>query len=558
MDSPSKLRKVAIRFAPYIEELHALLSRNGRSFGAPEDLPPFAAGVSVPSAFQDDTAALVRSVVYRENKAITTVELLELLVVAAGGPQVDEAAEDLHQPVGQLLAFIRKASRVLQSRPSDEPLALRIDRPVLEAASKDQPDHQPHIQTAPDAVESSPDGHEWQTSPVAPAVTPHGRPQPDSTDGLHPSGHILAHALSMSAAKGEEYATRETQRSASVVPDDREGVVPDDRDSVVQDDGEIEEARFEENELEPEPVEDIISFSVPAPPSEPIRAPEPILASGTVRREPTRQAAGSSRPILVPALGLLFLAVFAGLLLRHREHAQPLPVQQVRREQRPAAHGIVSVPKPSVDGAPLSDPFSTDPTATRDNADSPDDAALAASVRAVARAAQTSRQTTSASPPAQPNLQAQSSAGGGSQTTSSASGWADGSAEVARNLAAAGAPGVRSDRPQRPDRPSASGRPAVGGLFSVSSGVMSANLLSAPPPEYPKLASFAHIEGQVILQAVVARDGKVINTHVLRGHHLLRGAAERAVRNWRYRPYVVNGRAIDVETIVTVDFRRRP
>jgi TonB family protein len=95
------------------------------------------------------------------------------------------------------------------------------------------------------------------------------------------------------------------------------------------------------------------------------------------------------------------------------------------------------------------------------------------------------------------------------------------------------------------------------GTYTVSSGVMAANVISAPTPEYPRLAGMFHMEGQVVLQAVVSRNGRVVATHVLRGHRLLRGAAADAVRQWRYRPYLINGQATDVATIVTVNFRRR-
>ena len=95
------------------------------------------------------------------------------------------------------------------------------------------------------------------------------------------------------------------------------------------------------------------------------------------------------------------------------------------------------------------------------------------------------------------------------------------------------------------------------GVYTVSPGVMAAKLISAPEPAYPKLAGLIHMEGPVILQAVVSRDGKVVTTHVLRGHRLLRGAASDAVRRWRYRPYLVNGQPADVATTVTVNFRRR-
>ena len=99
--------------------------------------------------------------------------------------------------------------------------------------------------------------------------------------------------------------------------------------------------------------------------------------------------------------------------------------------------------------------------------------------------------------------------------------------------------------------------PSTGrGTRDVSSGVMSANLISAPAPEYPKLANAIHLQGEVILQAVIDKNGQVTATSVLRGHHLLRQAAVNAVRQWRYRPFLANGRPVDVATVITVEFRR--
>lgn len=89
---------------------------------------------------------------------------------------------------------------------------------------------------------------------------------------------------------------------------------------------------------------------------------------------------------------------------------------------------------------------------------------------------------------------------------------------------------------------------------SVASGVMAANLISAPPPSYPFLARLAHVEGRVTVQAVISRDGMVSATRVLDGHHLLRGAAVAAVRLRRYRPYRIGGQPANVATTVTVDF----
>ncbi len=91
-------------------------------------------------------------------------------------------------------------------------------------------------------------------------------------------------------------------------------------------------------------------------------------------------------------------------------------------------------------------------------------------------------------------------------------------------------------------------------IVDVSSGVMAANLLSASPPSYPKLASLTRMQGEVVMQAIISKDGTVQNLHVIQGHRLLRSAAKNSARTWRYRPYLVNGKPVEVATIVSVDF----
>jgi TonB family protein len=108
---------------------------------------------------------------------------------------------------------------------------------------------------------------------------------------------------------------------------------------------------------------------------------------------------------------------------------------------------------------------------------------------------------------------------------------------------------VTSMRPDKSGSVSQSDR-----LLNVSSGVMAANLLAAPMPAYPKLASLTRMQGNVIMQAIISKDGTVESVHVLKGHRLLRSAATSAVRAWRYQPYLVNGRPVEVATIVSVDF----
>jgi len=73
-------------------------------------------------------------------------------------------------------------------------------------------------------------------------------------------------------------------------------------------------------------------------------------------------------------------------------------------------------------------------------------------------------------------------------------------------------------------------------------------------PVYPPLARSARIQGQVVLQAVISKQGVIENLKVLAGHPMLAPAAIDAVRQWRYRPYVLNNEAVEVETQITVNF----
>jgi len=83
-----------------------------------------------------------------------------------------------------------------------------------------------------------------------------------------------------------------------------------------------------------------------------------------------------------------------------------------------------------------------------------------------------------------------------------------------------------------------------------------AQLINRVEPVYPKLASLTGVQGEVKVHAIIARDGRVIDVTVLSGHPLLAQSALDAVRQWRYRPYYLNGEPVEVETLVTVRFKR--
>ena len=74
-------------------------------------------------------------------------------------------------------------------------------------------------------------------------------------------------------------------------------------------------------------------------------------------------------------------------------------------------------------------------------------------------------------------------------------------------------------------------------------------------PDYPEAARPARLQGVIALDVVVGRDGSVLGTHALNGPEVLAQAAMEALRWWRFKPYLVDGKAVVVETTVAVEFK---
>jgi protein TonB len=88
----------------------------------------------------------------------------------------------------------------------------------------------------------------------------------------------------------------------------------------------------------------------------------------------------------------------------------------------------------------------------------------------------------------------------------------------------------------------------------VGGNVQQAKLINMVRPVYPPLAKQARIQGTVRLQAIIDRQGNVVQLEVLSGHPLLVNAALDAVRQWRYQPTLLNGEPVEVVTTVDVVF----
>lgn len=89
----------------------------------------------------------------------------------------------------------------------------------------------------------------------------------------------------------------------------------------------------------------------------------------------------------------------------------------------------------------------------------------------------------------------------------------------------------------------------------ISQGVSKGLLVYRIEPPYPVLARQARIQGIVVLTALIDKDGTIQNLQVVSGHPMLVPAAIEAVKQWRYKPFLLNGQPVLVETTVTVNFR---
>ena len=119
-------------------------------------------------------------------------------------------------------------------------------------------------------------------------------------------------------------------------------------------------------------------------------------------------------------------------------------------------------------------------------------------------------------------------------------------------------PGNFTDRPFMPSNLLITGTNVKPGSAPrrIISQLEEAQLINRIEPVYPRMAILSGVQGQVRLHAIIARDGTVQSLSVVSGHPLLAHAAMDAVSQWRYRPYVLNGETVEVETFITVNFRK--
>lgn len=102
--------------------------------------------------------------------------------------------------------------------------------------------------------------------------------------------------------------------------------------------------------------------------------------------------------------------------------------------------------------------------------------------------------------------------------------------------------------------PGAPATAAIPTKVRVSSGVQAALLLKRVAPQYPERAREEHIQGTVLLLATISQHGDVSELAVISGDPALVKAALKAVKKWKYKPYLLQGHPVEVETQIQVNF----
>jgi len=89
----------------------------------------------------------------------------------------------------------------------------------------------------------------------------------------------------------------------------------------------------------------------------------------------------------------------------------------------------------------------------------------------------------------------------------------------------------------------------------ISQGVSQGLLIKRVPPKYPQAAKATHTQGEVRIEATINKEGIVLNPKVLHGDAVLAHAAVEAVRQWRYKPYYLDGQPVEIQTEITINFK---
>ena len=493
----SAVAEAADRFEPYVAELRGLLEQHGLPTGQPAALPALVEAIRSDSSFRDDLTSMLR-VIYAEAPEITYLELLAVVLVAALGAGAGASDGHVAQEEGDarsLLNFLVEVRRVMKAEM----------RGLLEPLSPDE---------AVDAVDEN---------AAVPLASPPPLPKAASSGT---SQATLARALAL-AGNGNfsGVGSPDVETPAPHTPALTEPV--------------------------PRAVAELAEVRQRRPPGEFAAPPEPVRAVEERSAGPQKDDSGGERnrwTWLAGVCGVLLGLLLGVALARFWSAGHTGAPAGLAGGGGSAVTEAPAAPSPGKAATPGATPGKHPPAGAGSAAKS---RPPGESDRPEARDA--------------PRELARRHTEAGNRGTGT--GLANAAEAAAAAPAKSGVPAFASPRPppmrevnlNPPVDPGGYGDGRFGaGLPRVtagSSGIMAANLLSSPTPAYPAPASAAQVQGEVVIEAVVGREGDVVEARVVSGPPLLRDAALRAVQQWRYRPFEVDGKPAEVATTARVAFR---
>ncbi|MGO9087200.1 MAG: TonB family protein [Candidatus Sulfotelmatobacter sp.] len=299
----------------------------------------------------------------------------------------------------------------------------------------------------------------------------------------------------------------------------------------------------------------------PAAASEPAKdAPPPMFTFGGANA-PAKSGRGKKVFLGIAAAALVAAGLYAGWTYYQghmTQQANPVPFNNPIRPvtpQAPKPSGALPAPAVPAAGTPSSQP-SVQPAATTpapakgaasdDNESTPDGDVPPASTKPSASASSKTASTENAAPAPAPLVVK----GGAAPAKNAAPEAPDAPAPSVIGIAA---PGSSGPLPNLGGSDTAS-KPVLQRL-NVSQGVSQGLLIKKVDPVYPANALRLRVEGAVELLATISKAGDITQVQVLSGDKQLTGAAVDAVKRWKYKPYLLNGEPVEIQTQVTMRFK---
>jgi TonB family protein len=487
------------RFGVYIQELRAILKANSLKFGSPDNFFAFARRLQSDDLLRADLSRMVKFLIERENSQVSLRTTLTIIAIASGGSALAETNRDLSKPVNIVTDFLIRSGKFGASDPDhlDDTCVAKEEAGSsfsIKLPATNGPDDQPDISTIHRTVSRS-----------------------DNFATVDPPSDFfqsLAY-LELTVHEAKFYLDSIEQRISRIdsQPDIASPLSPVQNQSASPD---IEHPHREDSLVEPPSPSFIRRASIQS---------KKHIAWFFLLTEKLAIV-----PVIATIAGGTLLYISYPRNSPKTEISPSIPTPTSTINPIPASEGVVSAAPLTVTAtAPAPDDKPRKPSAGTLKTNGLDSRPLKNSLHHTAKPTDPSAESSAKPSFSQPNVK--------DVETPSVEDSTKAKRDVSYPLAYLPAKSAPSQR-----------------VVNVTSGVMAANLVSASLPSYPKLASLTHMQGKVIMQAIISKDGTVQNVQVIQGHRLLRGAAKNSARTWRYRPYLVNGKPVEVATIVSVDF----